>query len=93
MCEFLLQQMPMASLRIEGHLDSGQFGSVEQPCQGTWRNGIRNVPVAIKLLKAGASGTDKVKFLQEATIMGQFRHPNVVTLYGVVSKTEPVSKI
>ena len=77
------------SLRIEGHLGSGQFGSVEQ---GTWRNGVRNVPVAIKLLKAGSSGTDKVRFLQEAAIMGQFRHPNVVTLYGVVSKTEPVSK-
>lgn len=77
------------SLRIEGHLGSGQFGLVEQ---GTWRNGIRNIPVAIKLLKAGASGTDKVRFLQEAAIMGQFRHPNVVTLYGVVSKTEPVSK-
>ena len=35
--------------------------------------------------------TDKVKFLQEAAIMGQFRHPNVVKLYGVVTVGEPVS--
>ena len=34
---------------------------------------------------------DKVKFLQEAAIMGQFRHPNVVKLYGVVTVGEPVS--
>ncbi len=34
---------------------------------------------------------DKVKFLQEAAIMGQFRHPNVVKLCGVVTVGEPVS--
>ena len=73
--------------RINGHLGSGQFGSVER---GLWNDGTRSVPVAVKLLKEGASEMDKVKFLQEAAIMAQFRHPNVVSLYGVVSKTEPV---
>ena len=71
-----------------GHLGSGQFGSVQQ---GLWKNGSETVPVALKVLKEGASETDKVKFLQEAAIMAQFTHPNVVTLYGVVSKVEPVS--
>ena len=56
-----------------------------------WKNGTRSIPVALKLLKEGASETEKVKFLQEAAIMAQFTHPNVVSLYGVVSKTEPVS--
>ena len=74
--------------RIQGHLGSGQFGSVEQ---GVWRNGLRDIEVAVKLLKEEASEIDKVKFLQEAAIMAQFTHPNVVSLYGVVSKTEPVS--
>ena len=82
LCEFVL--------RVQGHLGSGQFGSVEQ---GLWKNGARSIPVALKLLKEGASETDKVKFLQEAAIMAQFTHPNVVSLYGVVSKTEPVSII
>ena len=50
-----------------------------------------NIPVALKLLKEGSSELDKVKFLQEAAIMAQFSHPNVVSLYGVVCKTEPVS--
>ena len=74
--------------RIKGHLGSGQFGSVEQ---GLWKNGANSVSVALKLLKEGATQIDKTKFLQEAAIMAQFKHPNVVTLYGVVSKTEPVS--
>ena len=41
--------------------------------------------VAVKQLQPGASEEEKVKFLQEAAINGQFRHPNVVKLMGVVS--------
>ena len=67
-----------------GHLGSGQFGSVEK---GMWQS----KEVALKTLKSDSSEDDKVKFLQEAVIMAQFRHPNVVTLYGVVSNKEPVS--
>ena len=78
----------MFIFRVQRHLGSGQFGSVEQ---GLWKNGVMNIPVALKLLKEGSSELDKVKFLQEAAIMAQFSHPNVVSLYGVVCKTEPVS--
>ena len=46
---------------------------------------------ALKTLKEGSTNQDKVKFLQEAAIMAQFKHPNVVSLYGVVSDKEPVS--
>ena len=46
--------------------------------------------VDLKTLKVGSKEMDKVKFLQEAAIMAQFRHPNIVTLYGVVSDKEPV---
>ena len=45
----------------------------------------------MKILKTGSSSTDKVKFLQEAAIMGQFFHPNIVRLHGVVTVGEPVS--
>ena len=47
--------------------------------------------VAVKQLQSGASEEEKVKFLQEAAINGQFRHPNVVQLMGVVTVGEPVS--
>lgn len=49
--------------------------------------------VAIKTLKTDAAQTDRVKFLQEAAIMGQFKHNNVVKLYGVVRSGEPVSAL
>ena len=45
----------------------------------------------MKELKSGTEEGDRVKFLQEAAIMGQFRHPNVVTLHGMVTIGEPVS--
>ena len=73
-------------------LGSGQFGTVHK---GEWaaseEEGGKKIEVAIKTLKEGASKEDKVKFLQEAAIMGQFRHPNVIKLYGVVIEGEPVS--
>ena len=34
-----------------------------------------------------------MKFLQEAAIMAQFKHPNVVSLYGVVTQGKPVSEV
>jgi serine/threonine protein kinase len=53
--------------------------------------GGEKIEVAVKTLKEGAGEGDKVKFLQEAAIMGQFSHPNVVKLYGIVTEGEPVS--
>ena len=47
--------------------------------------------VAVKTLNAGTMEDEKVKFLQEAAINGQFKHPNVVQLLGVVTVGEPVS--
>ena len=49
-----------------------------------------DLDVAVKQLKPGASETEKIKFLREAAINGQFRHPNVVKLMGVVTGSGPV---
>ena len=57
-------------------------------------NGDETIEVAMKTLnKQVIRDVDKVKFLQEAAIMAQFRHPNIVTLYGITYKEEPVSYI
>ena len=47
--------------------------------------------MAVKMLQPQSSEEDKVKFLQEAAIMGQFLHPNIVKLHGVVTVGQPVS--
>ena len=47
--------------------------------------------VAVKVLSEKADKEDKIKFLQEAALMGQFKHTNVLTLHGVVSADNNVS--
>ena len=70
-------------------LGSGQFGGVQI---GIWNGSIGRCEVAIKTLNPTITQPDaKVKFLQEAAIMAQFRHPNVIQLYGIV--LEPVGCI
>ena len=59
--------------------------------KGVWLLSGGSKDVALKILKEGSSEEDKVKFIQEAAINGQFWHPNVVKLMGVVTVGEPVS--
>lgn len=70
-------------------IGSGQFGSVRR---GLWTNGSVSLDVAIKTVK-GSSEAERLKLLQEAAIMGQFAHSNVVRLHGVVTVGEPVSRV
>ena len=42
----------------------------------------------MKTLNSQCSESDRVKFLREAAIMGQFKHNNVVQLHGVVTEEE-----
>ena len=75
--------------RITSTLGSGQFGEVRK---GIWQSPMGGMDVAVKQLQPGATEEEKVKFLQEAAMNGQFRHPNVVKLMGVVTVGEPVSQ-
>ena len=79
------------NFRITEHLGSGQFGTVNR---GVWQGGGQaGVEVAVKMLQEGTSEQDTVRFLQEAAINGQFKHPNIVQLLGVVTVGKPVSTI
>ena len=49
----------------------------------------KTVPIAIKVLK-DTKAEAKRTLLQEAALMGQFNHSNVVRLLGVVTAGEPV---
>ena len=77
------------SYRIKSHVGKGQFGNVSV---GKWkRNKGPHIEIAIKTLGSESNPDDKIKFLQEAAIMAQFKHPNVVQLYGIVSEGSEVS--
>lgn len=67
---------------------SGEFGEVYR---GSLRlPGRERIVVAIKTLKSTYSDSQWWNFLREATIMGQFNHPNIVRLEGVVTKSKGV---
>ena len=75
--------------RTTAELGSGQFRCVHK---GVWHSpewtckcSHQNAKNRVYLKK------QMVKFLQEAAIMGQFQHPNIVELHGVVAVGEPVS--
>uniref|UniRef100_A0A3B3ZXP0 receptor protein-tyrosine kinase n=1 Tax=Periophthalmus magnuspinnatus TaxID=409849 RepID=A0A3B3ZXP0_9GOBI len=62
----------------------GEFGEV---FRGVMKSPLRGeVAVAIKTLKPGYSEKQRQDFLSEASIMGQFSHPNIIRLEGVVTK-------
>ena len=48
--------------------------------------------MAVKCLAEGSTEKERIKFLQEAAIMGQFKHPNILTIFGIVTTLEPVRK-
>lgn len=93
-CLFILFVCDQKGQNLEGNLFSvslvwaGEFGEV---CSGNLRQpGKREILVAIKTLKVGYTERQRRDFLSEASIMGQFDHPNIIHLEGVVTKSSPV---
>ncbi|XP_034947517.1 ephrin type-A receptor 4-B isoform X3 [Chelonus insularis] len=77
-------------ITIEAIIGGGEFGDV---CRGKLKlppDGRTEIDVAIKTLKPGSADKARNDFLTEASIMGQFEHPNVIFLQGVVTKSNPV---
>ncbi|KAK8400633.1 hypothetical protein O3P69_002443 [Scylla paramamosain] len=74
-----IQREELLFIEEIGH---GSFGKV---WLGKWRN---HVDVAIKTMKEGKMKADD--FLEEAKVMKSLRHPNILALYAVCSKEEPL---
>ena len=68
-------------------LGSGQFGTVYSATltrTGSDSEGLTEV--AVKSMKEGASEEDRTKFLQEAAIMGQFKHAYILRILGYMTE-------
>ncbi|XP_030078244.1 ephrin type-B receptor 2 isoform X2 [Microcaecilia unicolor] len=82
------KEIDISCVKIEQVIGAGEFGEV---CSGHLKlPGKREMFVAIKTLKSGYTEKQRRDFLSEASIMGQFDHPNVIHLEGVVTKSTPV---
>ncbi|XP_056459783.1 ephrin type-A receptor 4a isoform X5 [Gadus chalcogrammus] len=78
----------LQAIPLEDFTPIGEFGEV---CRGRLKlPGRREIIVAIKTLKVGYTDRQRRDFLSEASIMGQFDHPNIIRLEGVVTKSRPV---
>ncbi|XP_060940762.1 ephrin type-A receptor 4-A-like [Limanda limanda] len=82
------KEIDVSSIHIERVIGMGEFGEV---CSGRLRvQGKREIYVAIKSLKAGYTDKQRRDFLSEASIMGQFDHPNIIRLEGVITRCKPL---
>ncbi|XP_061771359.1 ephrin type-B receptor 5 [Nerophis ophidion] len=81
------REIDSTHLKIEEVIGAAQFGEVSR---GRYRPpGRREILVAVKTLRWGASDREKGMFLSEAGVLGQFEHPNVLKLEGVVTHVPP----
>ena len=75
------------SITLLGDLGEGEFGMVHK---GEWADSPQGpLQVAVKSLHRQEEES-RYKLLKEAAIMGQFNHPYVVKLYGVVDQPNKV---
>lgn len=82
------KEIPRERIVIEAEIGAGEFGSV---LSGYYqKDDLNKVTIAIKTLKDSSNEANKLKFLQEASIMVQFKNPKIVSLVGVVTKGDPV---
>uniref|UniRef100_A0A672KNC7 receptor protein-tyrosine kinase n=1 Tax=Sinocyclocheilus grahami TaxID=75366 RepID=A0A672KNC7_SINGR len=82
------KEINTSCIKIEKVIGIGEFGEV---CSGRLKlPGKREICVAIKTLKAGFTEQQRLDFLSEASVIGQFDHPNIIHLEGVVTKCKPV---
>uniref|UniRef100_A0A3B5MCM9 receptor protein-tyrosine kinase n=1 Tax=Xiphophorus couchianus TaxID=32473 RepID=A0A3B5MCM9_9TELE len=82
------KEIDASFVKIEEVIGAGEFGEV---CRGRLRlPGRKENFVAIKTLKGGYTEQQRRDFLSEASIMGQFQHPNIIHLEGVITTSCPV---
>ena len=74
------------TIRETNILGHGAFGTVTRGLLKHIKPGTEEaveVAVAVKSIEGDASEEDRVLFLQEAAIMGQFNHPDIIKILGV----------
>uniref|UniRef100_A0A8K9WQ86 receptor protein-tyrosine kinase n=1 Tax=Oncorhynchus mykiss TaxID=8022 RepID=A0A8K9WQ86_ONCMY len=82
------KEIDVSFVKIEEVIGAGEFGEV---CRGRLKvPGKKENYVAIKTLKSGYTDKQRRDFLSEASIMGQFQHPNIIHLEGIITASCPV---
>ncbi|CAI9594789.1 unnamed protein product [Staurois parvus] len=82
------REIDVSFVKIEEVTGTGEYGDV---CRGRLcLPGKREIAACIRTLRSGSGDKERGEFLSEASIMGQFDHPNVVRLEGAVTRSRPI---
>ena len=73
------------SIQFVKKFGAGQFGEV---WQGIWNDGGTELDVAVKILNPGIISA--TEFFEEAALMKQLMHPNLIQVYAVCTQEEPI---
>ena len=76
----LAKEIDANDIEKDSLIGVGEFGDV---WKGYFSRNNQKLPVALKILKPASTEKNKDDFFKEASVMGQFSHPNVIFLYGV----------
>ena len=84
------REIKRVDVRVEAVLGKGNFGEVSKGVVNEPSNPI-DLPVAIKVLHPSPDAANaRLQLLEEAALMAQFDHGNVVRLIGVVTVGHPL---
>ncbi len=84
---------------MEEQIGHGQFGTVYR---AKWEfpisedeaekagSQVISAYVAVKVMDGVTSQEDRIKFLQEAVLIGQFNDPNIVSVFGIITHSDKV---
>ena len=80
-------------IQIDNLIGSGAFGEVYSALSRLREGSIANTRIAVKFLNNNAGPEQKQDFIQEAILMRNFEHPNIVEVYGICMDSEPIGII
>ncbi|KAK2552685.1 Ephrin type-B receptor 2 [Acropora cervicornis] len=80
-------EVDRSKTKLNGMIGQGEFADVYK---GSIQTPKGKLVVAVKVLRPGSNEKNQKDFLSEASIMGQFNHPNVIRLVGVVTQSWPM---
>ena len=86
MSESNFREINRKTLTLNDKLSHSQFAVI---FKGIWSSNYGDVPVAIKVVNDTNNNEETICVLREATVMGQFDHPNILKLFGVVTLGKP----
>ena len=81
------------SIQIGHLIGSGAFGEVYSALSNQSEERIPHREIAVKFVNSNAGPEQKQEFIQEAILMRNFEHPNIVQVYGICMDSEPIGII